>query len=232
GYFYITRYEEGQEYPIHSRKKGSLEAQEEIMLNVNELAKDYSYYQVAGRSVSPDNRLLVYGEDTLSRRIYTLRIKDLSTGEMLPDIIPNTSGGAVWAEDNKTFFYSTKDETLRQYRVWKHKMGTPVSKDDLVYEEKDATFGTGVYKTKSRKYIVIASYSTLSQEYRYVDAMRPDDAFTVFQPRERGLEYSIDHDGDAWYVRTNLDAKNFRLMKTPVGQTGKAHWTEVIPHRP
>ncbi len=232
GYFYITRYEEGQEYPIHSRKKGSLEAQEEIMLNVNELARDYSYYQVAGRSVSPDNRLLVYGEDTLSRRIYTLRIKDLTTGEMLPDIIPNTSGGAVWAEDNKTFFYSTKDETLRQYRVWKHRMGTPVSKDELVYEEKDATFGTGVYKTKSRKYIVIASYSTLSQEYRFVDATRPDDAFTVFQPRERGLEYSIDHDGDVWYVRTNLDAKNFRLMKTPVGQTGKAHWTEVIPHRP
>lgn len=231
GYYYLTRFEEGQEYPIHSRKKGNLEAPEEVMLDVNSMARGYAYYQVAGRNVSPDNRLLVFGEDTLSRRIYTLRLKDFASGELLADIIPNTGGSAVWAEDNKTFFYTTKDETLRQNRIWKHRIGTPVSADQVVFEEKDPTFETFVYKTKSRKYIVIGSSSTLSQEYRYVDAGMPDDPFTVFQPRERGLEYSIDHDSDFWFVRTNLEAKNFRLMKASTSQTGKAGWTEVIPHR-
>lgn len=231
GYFYITRYEEGQEYPIYSRRKGNMEAPEEIMLDVNQLAKGFDYYAVGGRSVSPDNRLLVYGEDTLSRRIYTLRIKDLTTGELLPDIIPNTGGSATWAEDNKTLFYATKDSTLREYRIWKHRVGTPPSADQLVYEEKDETFGAFVYKTKSKKFIVIGSSSTLSEEYRYVDASKPDDPFTVFQPRERGLEYSIEHFNDIWYIRTNLDAKNFRLMKTPLQSTAKSNWTEVIPNR-
>ena len=231
GYYYITRYEDGQEYPIHSRRKGTMDAPEEIMLDVNQLAKGFDYYAVSGRSVSPDNRLLVYGEDTLSRRIYTLRIKDLTTGDLLPDIIPNTGGGATWAEDNKTIFYATKDSTLREYKIWKHKLGTPVSNDQLVYEEADETFGAFVYKTKSRKYIVIGSYSTLSQEYRYLDASHPDGTFQVFQPRKRGLEYGIEHFNDIWYVRTNKDAKNFRLMKTPVTATGEDHWTEVIPNR-
>ena len=231
GYYYITRYEEGQEYPIHSRKKGTLEATEEIMLDVNQLAKGFDYYAVGGRSVSPDNKLLVYGEDTLSRRIYTLRIKDLTTGKMLADVIPNTGGGATWAEDNKTIFYVTKDSTLREYRVWKHKIGTPSSADALVYEEADETFGAFVYKTKSKKYIVIGSYSTMSQEYSFLDATNPDGKFTVFQKRVRGLEYGIEHFNDIWYVRTNKDAKNFRLMKTPVGATGQENWTEVIPNR-
>lgn len=231
GYYYITRYEEGQEYPIHSRKKGTMEAPEEVMLDVNQLAKGFDYFAVGGRSVSPDNKLLVYGEDTLSRRIYTLRIKDLTTGKMLPDVIPNTGGGATWAEDNKTIFYVTKDSTLREYRVWKHKIGTPSSADALVYEEADETFGAFVYKTKSKKYIVIGSYSTMSQEYSYLDAANPDGKFTVFQKRIRGLEYGIEHFNDIWYVRTNKDAKNFRLMKTPVGATGEENWTEVIPNR-
>ena len=231
GYFYITRYEEGQEYPIHSRRKDNMEAPEEIMLDVNQLAKGFDYYAVGGRSVSPDNRLLAYGEDTLSRRIYTLRFKDLTTGQALPDVIPNTGGSAVWAEDNKTVFYTTKDETLRDYRIWKHHLGTPPSTDQLVYEEKDETFGAFVYKTKSRKFIVIGSYSTLSQEYQYVDANTPDAPFKMFQARRRGLEYGIDHYNDFWYVRTNKDAKNFRLMKTPVGATGEENWKEIIPHR-
>lgn len=231
GYFYITRYEEGQEYPIHSRRKGTMESPEEIMLNVNELAKGFDYYAIGGRSVSPDNRLLVYGEDTLSRRIYTLRVKDLSTGKLLNDVIPNTNGGAVWAADNKTFYYTTKDETLRPYKIWKHTLGTPVKQDKLIFEESDETYSAFVYKTKSNKYIIIGSSSTLSQEYRYLDASNPDGDFTMFQPRERGLEYGIDHHSDFWYVRTNKDARNFRLMKTPEKSTTKENWTEVIPHR-
>ncbi len=231
GYYYITRYEEGQEYPIHSRKKGTLEAPEEVMLDVNQLARGFDYYAVGGRSVSPDNRLLAYGEDTLSRRIYTLRFKDLATGELLPDMIPNTDGSATWANDNKTVFYSTKDATLRENKIWKHVIGTPSSRDQLVYEEKDETFGTGVYKTKSRQYLIIGSWSTLSQEYRYLDASTPDGTWKIFQPRRRDLEYSIDHYQDIWYVRTNKDAKNFRLMKTPETKTTEENWTEVIPHR-
>ena len=232
GYFYITRYEEGQEYPIHSRRKGNMEAPEEIMLDLNALAKGFDYYAVAGRSVSPDNQLLIYGEDTLSRRIYTLRVKDLTTGKMLSDVIPNTSGGATWAADNKTFFYATKDETLREHKIWRHTLGTPVSQDVLIYEETDETFGTHVYKTKSKKYIVIGSYSTLSQEYRILEADRPNGEFRIFQPRRRKLEYGINHYGDFWYVRTNKDALNFRLMKTPETATEEENWTEVIPHRP
>ncbi len=231
GYFYITRYEEGQEYAIHSRRKGTMDAAEEIMLDVNQLAKGFDYYAVGGRSVSPDNKLLVYGEDTLSRRIYTLRIKDLTTGEMLPDIIPNTGGSATWAEDNKTIFYTSKDTTLRDYKIWKHRIGTPASSDKVVYEEKDETFGAFVYKTKSKKYIVIGSYSTVSQEFQYMDAANPDGQLKIFQPRKRGLEYSIEHFNDIWYVRTNKDAKNFRLMKTPVTATSEDNWTEVIGNR-
>ncbi len=231
GYFYITRYEEGQEYPIHSRRKDNMESPEEIMLDVNQLASGFDYYAVGGRSISPDNKLLVYGEDTLSRRIYTLRIKDLSTGQMLADVIPNTGGGATWAEDNMTIFYTTKDPTLRDYKIWKHRIGTPASSDKLVYEEKDETFGAFVYKTKSKKYIIVGSSSTMSQEYRILDADKPDGEFRIFQARKRGLEYGIEHFNDIWYVRTNKDAKNFRLMKTPVSATGEENWTEVIPNR-
>ncbi|MEP6646552.1 MAG: S9 family peptidase, partial [Saprospiraceae bacterium] len=232
GYFYTTRYEEGQEYPIHSRRKATMDAPEEIMLNVNELSRGYDYFAVAGRSVSPDNKLLVYGEDTLSRRIYTLRIKNLETGALLPDVIPNTSGGATWAADNKTFYYTTKEATLREYRIWKHVIGTPVSNDKLIFEENDETYSVFVYKTKSKKYVVIGSSSTLSQEYRVLPADHPEGDFKIFQPRTKTLEYDIEHFGDIWYVRTNKDAKNFRLMKTPENATGVDHWTEVIPNRP
>jgi len=231
GYFYITRYEEGQEYPIHSRRNQSMDNPEEIMLDVNQLAKGFDYYAVAGRSVSPDNKLLIYGEDTLSRRIYTLKIKDLTTGALLPDVIPNTGGGATWAADNKTFFYETKDSTLREYRIWKHVLGTPVSSDQLVFEESDETYSAFVYKTKSKKYIVIGSASTLSQEYRVLDASNPNGEFKIFQPRVRKLEYGIEHFGDSWYIRTNKDAQNFRLMRTPEKSTGIENWTEVIPNR-
>jgi oligopeptidase B len=231
GYYYLTRYEEGQEYPIYSRKAGTLEAPEEVMLNLNELAAPYSYYNVAGRSVSPDNKILAYGEDTLSRRIYTLRFKNLETGELLEDFIPNTGGVATWANDNKHVFYTVKDATLRQYQIWRHELGTPASADQLVYEEGDDTFSTFVYKTKSKKYIVIGSSQTVSTEFRVLDANDPTGNFRIIQPRERGLEYGIAHFGDKFYIRTNLDAPNFRLMATPEMATTKDNWEEVIAHR-
>ena len=233
GYFYLTRYEQGNEYPIYSRKKESLEAEEEIMLNVNELAKGFDYFNIGGRSVSPNNKLLVYGEDTLSRRIYTLRFKNLETGEMLEDAIPGTTGSASWANDNKTIFYTAKDETtLRGHKIFRHTLGTPTDQDVEVFSETDETYIAFVTKSKSKKYIVVGSYSTLSQEYQVVEADNPTGDLRVIQGRERGLEYSVAHFEDKFYIRTNLDAKNFRLMVTDENATSKEHWKEVIPHRP
>ncbi len=232
GYYYITRFEEGQEYPIYSRKKGDLEAEEEILLNVNELAEGFDYYNVAGRSVSPNNKILAYGEDNVSRRIYTIKFKDLETGKLLEDVIPNTTGGVTWANDNKTVFYTVKDDALRAYKIFRHTLGTPATADVEVFHEADETFGTFVYKTKSKKYIIIGSYSTLSQEYRFLDAHNPDGAFQVFQARERGLEYGISHYKDKWFIRTNKDgAKNFKLMSTTLDNTSKDNWTDIIEHR-
>ncbi len=231
GYYYMVRYEQGQEYPIYTRKKGSLAAAEEVMLNANELAKGHGYYNIGGRSASPNNQLLAYGEDTLGRRIYTVRFKNMSTGKLLEDAIPNCTGNAVWAMDNAHVFYTVKDESLRPFKIMRHKLGTPVSEDVLVYTETDPTFSCAVYRTKSDKYLVIASFQTLSTEYRILEANNPTGQFRVFQARERGLEYGIEHFGDKFYIRTNLEAKNFRLMSTPESQTGKANWTEVTPHR-
>lgn len=232
GYFYYTRYEEGKEYPVYVRKKGSLKGKEEVMLNANERAEGKSYYSAVGMNVSPDNKLLAFGEDTVSRRKYTLRFKNLQTGQNLPDEIPNTTGGAVWANDNKTVFYTMKDPALRSYKIFSHILGTPVSQDKEVFHEGDETFSTFVYKTKSEDYIIIGSASTLAQEYRFLDADNPSGTFKVIQPRERGLEYSVDHFGDSFYIRTNKDdATNFKLMKTPVGKTTKENWVGVIPHR-
>lgn len=232
GYYYYTRYEEGKEYPIYCRKPGNLDAEEEIMLNVNEMAEGYAYYAVSGLSVSTNNRFLTFGVDTVSRRKYTIYVKDLTTGRILDDQIPLTTGGSTWANDNKTIFYTMKDEqTLRSKAIHKHILGTPASEDQLVYSEDDETFSTFVYKTKSEQYIVIGSASTMTNEYRVLDADKPEGDWKVIQPRIRGLEYSISHFGDHFYIKTNLDAKNFRLMKTPVGRTMKENWTEVIPHR-
>ncbi len=232
GYYYYTRFEEGGEYPLICRKKGSLEADEEILLNVPEMAKGHAYYQIGGYAVSPDNKLLAYGVDTVSRRKYTLYVKNLESGEIYKDAIPTTDGSTSWANDNKTFFYTQKDdETLRNHKVFRHLLGNPVEADVLVHHEDDETFSTGVYKTKSDKYIMIASGSTLSDEYRFLDADNPEGEFQMFQERERELEYSVGHFGDKFYIRTNMDAKNFRLMATPVTATSKENWKEIIPHR-
>ena len=232
GYYYYTRYEEGKEYPVYCRKKENLEAAEEVLLNVNEMAKGYDYYNVGGFSVSPDNRLLSFGVDTVSRRMYTLHIKNLETGEILPDEISQTTGSSTWAADNKTLFYSLKDTgTLRPYKILRHSLGLPAEKDVTVYEEEDETYAAYVYKTKSKDYIIIALASTLSNEYRFLKADDPAGSFRVFHPREKELEYDIDHFENRFFIRTNLDAKNFRLMETPVTNTSKSAWKEVIAHR-
>ncbi len=232
GYFYYVRYEEGKEYAFYCRKKGSLEAREEILLDENAMAEGYDYFAVGGRSVSPDNKRMVYGVDTVGRRKYTLYIKDLESGELYKENIPTTIGYAVWANDNKTIFYTLKnDVTLRSDKIFKHTLETPAEKDELVYFEKDETFNTFVYKTKSDKYLVIGSSSTMSDEYRFLDADNPDGKFKILQERERGLEYSVGHFRDHFYIVTNLDAKNFRLVKTSVTATSKENWEEVIGHR-
>lgn len=232
GYWYYTRFEQGQEYPVYCRKKGSLDAAEEILLNVNDMAKGHSYYSIAGLSVSEDNNLLAYAEDSVSRRRYTVYVKDLRTGKLVEEPVPNTEGDIVWANDNKTFFYTKKDSvTLRSRWVVKHKLGTSYKKDLNVSEEKDETFYTGISKTKSKKYLVIWAGSTLTNHYKILNANTPDGTFKEFSPRERGIEYSIDHYGDKFYIVTNLDAQNFRLMETPETNTAKANWKEKIAHR-
>ena len=233
GYWYITRYEKGKDYPIYSRKKDSLEAPEEILFDCNKEAEGHPYFKMSGLNVSPDNKLIAFGVDTVSRRKYSIRIKNLETGEVYPEVIETTTGGSTWAADSKTLFYTKKDdETLRSDKIYRHILGTPVSEDVEVYHEEDDTFYTFVYKTKSKKYLVIGSSSTLTSEYRILKADNPLGEFKVFQPRIRGLEYGIAHYDDHFYVLTNADdAKNFKLMKVKEGNTEKDHWEEVIPHR-
>lgn len=233
GYWYITKYETGQEYPIYSRKKESLEADDELMFNCNELAKDHEYYNLRGISISPDNTMASFAVDTVSRRQYDIQIKNLATGEVYPDKIENTTGSSVWGNDGKTLFYAKKDPvTLRSDKIYRHELGTPSSDDELIFHEKDSTFNTFVYKTKSRKFIVIGSVSTLTSEYQILSADDPKGNFKIFSPRERGLEYSIAHYNGNFYVLTNKDgATNFKLMKTSDENTSSKDWEEFIPHR-
>jgi oligopeptidase B len=233
GYFYITRFEKGKDYPIYSRKKGSLDAKEEIMFDCNEMAKGHSYFNLSGINVSEDNKYAAFGLDLVSRRQYTIQIKNLETGEILPVKIENTTGGSTWASDNKTLFYTRKDaQTLRSDKVYRHTLGTDIAKDALVFHEKDDTFYTFVYKEKSKKYLVIGSTSTLTSEYQILESNNPNGNFRLFQKRVRGLEYSISHYGDSFYVVTNKDkATNFKLMKTPESKTSMDNWSELIPHR-
>lgn len=233
GYWYYTRYEEGGEYPIYCRKKGSLDADEEVLLNVNEMAKGYGYYAAGGLNVSPDNKILAFAEDTLSRRIYTIRFKNLETGELLDDRIENTTGGGAWANDNKTFFYTAKNKvSLLSEKIYRHELGTQPEMDVMVYHEKDPSFYIGVYKSKSDDYVIIWNSSTLVSDYHVLDANNPRGDFQQFIPRdENAHEYSISHFKDKWYVVTNRDATNFKLMETSVNNTDESNWKEVIPHR-
>ena len=233
GYYYITRFEKGKDYPIYSRKKGSLDAKEEIMFDCNEMAKGHAYFNLSGINVSEDNKWVAFGVDLVSRRQYTIQIKNLETGEILPVKLENTTGGSTWAGDNKTLFYTRKDaQTLRSDKIYKHTLGTDASADTMVFHEKDDTFNTFVYKEKSKKYLVIGSSSTLTSEYQILDAKNPNGEFKVFQKRTRGLEYSISHYGDSFYIVTNKDkATNFKLMKTPETATSAENWKDLIGHR-
>jgi oligopeptidase B len=233
GYYYITRFETGKDYPIYSRKKESLSAKEEIMFDCNELAKGQSYFQLGGLSISPDNKLAIFSTDTVGRRIYTIQVKSLETNAILEDKIEKVTGSAVWANDNKTIFYSSQDEvTLRSDKIFKHKLGTNQADDVLVYFEKDDTFNVEIAKSKSRKYLAIESGSTLTTEYRILNADNPDGKFEIFQKRIRGVEYSINHYKDSFYILTNADkAENFKLMKTLETTTSKEYWKEVVAHR-
>ncbi|MDA2927048.1 S9 family peptidase, partial [Acidobacteria bacterium AH-259-G07] len=232
-YFYYTRFEEEKQYPIYCRKRESLDGSEEILLDVNVMSKGHEFFRVGSRAVSSGQDLLAYSVDTAGRRIYTIHIKNLTSGKLLEDVIPGVTGNMAWANDDKTLFYAKRHPTtLRSYRIYRHILGTEdPAKDELVYEETDDTFRCFVFKTKSKKYVMISSVQTLSTEFRYLDADNPAGAFAVFLPRERDHEYQVDHYRDYFYIRTNDNAKNFRLMKTPVDSTGKENWREVIPHR-
>lgn len=233
GYWYATRFEVGKEYPIFTRRYQMEDAPEEIMVDCNLMAQGYDYFNLGGLSVSPNNKLAVFGIDTVSRRQYTLHFKDLETGELFSDKIENTTGSAVWANDNKTIYYTKKDPvTLRSNNIYKHVLGTPTEEDKLVFHEADETFTTFVYKTKSRKFIVIGSSSTLTSEYQILNADNPSGDFQIFSKRVRGVEYTLAHYQNDFYILTNKDdATNFKVMKTSETQTESKYWQEFIPHR-
>jgi len=231
-YFYYTRYEEGKEYPIYARKRDSLDAPEEIMLNANTLAEGHEFFSIGGSTVSAGQDVLAYAVDTQGRRIYTAYLKDLTTGEMLPDVLVNVTENLTWANDNKTLFYGKQDETtLRQYQIYRHILGTDPAQDQLVYQEDDETFVAYIFKTKSKKFLMIVASHTNSQEYRYLEADQPFGDFKIFLPREREHEYHVDHFQDRFIIRTNHQAKNFRLMWTPLEKPGRENWQEIIAHR-
>lgn len=232
GYWYYVRYEEGKEYPLYCRKKDHLDAEEQVMLDVNELASGHAYYAATGLQVSPDNKILAFSEDTVSRRIYTIRFINLETGEYLPDVLTQASAGGAWADDNQTFFYTVKNEvSLLSEKVVRHRLGTNSTDDVVVYTEKDPSFYIGVYRSKSDRYIIIYNNSTISSDYHILRSDQPMGDFQQFAGRQPHHEYSIYHAGNRFYVLTNWDAQNFRLMETPDNKTAKNHWKEVIAHR-
>ena len=233
GYFYYTRLVEGKNYPIYARKKGSLSAPEEIMIDANALAEGKSTFIVRETDISSGEDLLAYAVDTTGGRVTTIYIKNLKTGALLPDVIPNAMGGVAWAEDNRTLFYVKPDPvSVRPSQVYRHRLGTDAATDQKIYEDTDETYYTSVFKTKSRRFIMIQSWQTMATEYRFVPANQPDQPFQVLIPRQRGHEYFANHFGDYFYILSNDNAKNFRLMRTPVAKPGRDNWQEVIPHRP
>ena len=237
-YWYYTRYEEGKQYPIHCRRPADGDtfggaadpSAEEVLVDVNEIAEGKEYTSVRP-SVSPDHRILAYAVDDVGRRFYTVRFKDLATGEMLPDEIADVTANLAWAADSATLFYVRKDpDTLRSYQVLRHRLGKGAA-DDLVYEEPDETFSVFLRRSQSRKYLMAVSSHTLRTEVRTLRADDPDGDFAVFEPRGERHEYSVDHLGDRFWVRTNDEAPNFRLMSTAEDDTGRAAWREETPHR-
>lgn len=231
-YYYYSRTFEGKQYSVSCRKKGGPAGAEEVILDQNELAAGKQYFRLGSSEVSPDHRLLAYSTDTDGSEVYTLVVKDLTTGKLLADEIPNTYYGVEWGNDNRTLFYTTLDAAKRPHRLWRHVLGTPPAQDVCVYEEKDETFTVNLGKTRSRKYLLLTLDSTLTSEVRFLDADEPGGEFKVIQPRTRNLEYSVDHHDYWFYIVTNDSARNFRVMTAPVASPGRENWKELIPHRP
>lgn len=231
GYWYYTRYETGKDYPIQARRKGSMDAPEEILLDINVMAEGKNFFDVGDADVSQDNHLLAWAEDDVGRRQYVIRFKDLRTGQVLPDRIENVSPNVVWADDNRTLFYVENDpDTLLTVRVKKHVLGTPSSSDVLVYEEKDDSFYMGVGRTRDDKFLTIELHSTVSSETRYAPAANPQ-AFTLLAPRARDVEYDADHFNGRWVIRTNdAGAKNFKIVTAPTDATARSQWTDWVAH--
>lgn len=232
-YWYIKRFEKGKDYPIYTRKHKSLNNDEELLLDVNKLALKHAYYNVGSISVSPNNRILAYSFDTLSRRLYSIKFFDLKTKKHFKETIKNTTGSITWANDNKTIFYSKKeDKTLRVNKIYRHQLNSDIKNDILIFEEKDEHFSTGIYKTKSQEYLIIASRSTLTSEMRFLNANTPNEEFQLFTKREKNHEYSINHFDNNFYILTNSqNSKNFRVMRCSVKDTSISSWEEIIPHR-
>ena len=232
GYWYYSRYEEGLDYPIYARRKGNMDADEEVIVDANRLAEGHTFFSLRGLTISSDNQLAAFAVDTVGRRNYTVWFKDLKSGAMGPSTIEDVTANLVWAEGSRVLFYTDKDpETLRAHQIWRHEFDKGTD-DVLVYEELDETFSCGVSKTKSREFLTIGSYQTLTSEFRILPADQPMGSWQVFEARERGHEYAIDHASDRWVIWTNWDASNFRLMETGSADTGRASWQELIPHRP
>ena len=231
-YWYITRYEKGTEYPVFTRKYQSQENEEELLLDVNILADGHDFYDVGGISISLNNEIMAYSEDITGRRIYTIHIQNLKTKEKLEEKLENTTGRIVWANDNEHFFYIQKNEHLRAYKIYRHRLGTSQEEDILVFHEEDEAFDVSVFKTKSLEYIFIASSSTVSDEHRFIPAADVFAEWRIVQPREEGLEYAVEHYENDFYILTNEGGDyNFKLVKTSVDTPYKENWVEVIPHR-
>jgi oligopeptidase B len=231
-YVYFTRYEEGKEYALYCRKKGALTSPEEVMVDGNVLAQGYDYFSLGNWKISSGQDILAYAIDTQGRRIYSICFNNLTTGEMVGECIPSVTGNMEWGNDNRTLLYARQDlKTLRSFQIFRHTLGTDPNQDTLVYEETDDTFSAYVGKTKSKRYLLIGSHQTITSECWYLNADTPEGEFQLFQVRERGHEYDVDHLGDHFWIRTNDQAKNFRLMKAPLNLTHKNEWQEIIPHR-
>lgn len=231
-FVYYRRTIEGMQYPMLCRRPAAHEAPEQVILDMNALALRHDYFNVGAAAVSPDQRLLAYSTDTAGAEVYTLRVKDLASGQLLADEVPNTYYSVEWGNDNHTLFYTTLDDAKRPDKVWRHTLGQPASADQLVYQEADTTFDVGLEKTRSRKYIFIVSNSTMTTEVRFLDADHPEIAPVIIEPRQRGHEYSVEHQGEFFYITTNDEARNFRVMRAPVNHPVKANWVEFIAHRP
>ena len=232
GYYYFERFDEGLEYPIYCRRSGSPDAADEVILDVNQVAEGHDFCSVRGVEVSPDSKLMAWALDTVGRRKYSIRITDLATGKPYPEGLADVTGNLAWANDSRTLFYTRQDPvTLRAHQVWRHRLGSDPEDDVLVYEEADPTFSVAVWRTRSGEYVLVHSEQTLASECRFIDADDPEGELRLVAPRERGVEYSVDHEGDRFLIRTNLGAENFRLVEAPVASPGRADWRELIPGR-